>query len=90
MKCPHCDKKIGLFSKALNKFGKIKNCPHCSETIKLFVSFKVAGILLIPLVLLSIFILKPILISLDFSGGIATGLMGGLIVFLSMRLKKLT
>jgi hypothetical protein len=90
MKCPHCEKKIGLFSKALNKFGKVKNCPHCSEAIKLFVSFKIAGILLIPLVILSLFVLKPILITLGFSGSIATGIIAGLIVALSMRLKKLT
>ena len=90
MKCPYCNKKIGLLSKALNKFGKVKNCPHCSEPIKLFVNFKVAAILLIPLVLLSLFVLKPIVITLGFSGSVATGIMGGLIVILSMRLKKLT
>jgi hypothetical protein len=90
MKCPHCDKKISLFSKALNKFGKVKKCPHCSESLKLFVNFKVAGIIFIPLILLSLFVLKPILITLGFSSGIATGVMGCLIVALSMRLKKLT
>jgi hypothetical protein len=90
MKCPHCDKKISLFSKALNKFGKVKKCPHCSESLKLFVNFKVAGIIFIPLILLSLFVLKPILITLGFGSGIATGVMGGVIVAVSLRLKKLT
>lgn len=90
MKCPYCDRKIGLFSKALNKFDKVKHCPHCSEPIKLFLDFKVAAMLLIPLVLLSVLFLKPIVIALGLSGSVATGLMTGLILILSMRLKKLT
>ncbi|MFT7431149.1 MAG: hypothetical protein ACI971_001610, partial [Colwellia sp.] len=38
---------------------------------------------------LSLFILKPFIISLGLTGGVSTGIMGGLLVLLSMRLKKL-
>jgi hypothetical protein len=89
LKCPHCDKKISLFSKTLNKFGKVKVCPHCSEPFKSFINFKVAAILFIPALVLSLFILKPFIISLGLTGGVSTGIMGGLLVLLSMRLKKL-
>jgi hypothetical protein len=89
LKCPHCDKKISLFSKTLNKFGKVKVCPHCSEQFKFFINFKVAAILFIPAFVLSLFILKPFIISLGLSGSISTGIMGGLLILLSMRFKKL-
>ncbi|WP_299262762.1 hypothetical protein [uncultured Psychrosphaera sp.] len=88
MECPHCNKKVGLFSKALNKMGKVKLCPHCSGEIKLFVDFKVAAILLVPFVVLSLFVLKPLMIQLGLSGSIATGLATGIVIALSMRLKK--
>lgn len=88
MKCPHCDKKIGLFSKNLNKFNKVKICPHCSEAYKSYINFKVAAILFVPAFILSLFILKPFIISLGYSGSISTGIMGGLIILFSMRLKR--
>jgi ABC-type phosphate transport system permease subunit len=73
----------------LNKFGKVKVCPHCSEQFKSLINFKVAAILFIPAVVLSLFILKTFFILLGLSGGVSRGIMGGLLVLLSTRFKKL-
>jgi len=90
MKCPHCDKKVSLFSKALNKFGKTKKCPHCSENIKVFISFKMAAILFIPFIVIALFILKPLFISFGLSGSLATGVLCGLLIVFSSRLKSVS
>jgi endogenous inhibitor of DNA gyrase (YacG/DUF329 family) len=34
MKCPHCEAKVSIFSKAMNRAGKTKNCPHCGKPVK--------------------------------------------------------
>jgi len=86
MKCPHCGGSIGLFSRQLNRFGKVKTCPHCGSSIRLFVSFKVAAILLVPAVVLSL-LLKPVFVSFGLSGSLAIGLTTGLLVMLAMRLR---
>jgi hypothetical protein len=89
MKCPHCEKKVGLFSRALNKFEKIKSCPHCSEEFQSFVNVKIALILFVPAFIFSLFFLKPLIVSFGYSGSISTGLMAGLVILFSLRLKKL-
>lgn len=86
MKCPHCSRSIGLFSRELNRFGKVKTCPHCGHSIRLFVSFKVAGLLFVPSVVLAL-LLKPLFVSLGLSGSLAIGLTAGALVALAMRLK---
>lgn len=86
MECPHCHESIGLFSKEMNRFGREKFCPHCKKGIRLTLSIKALAILFIPAVLL-IFILKQVLISHNFNGSIITGLVTGIAVALSMRLK---
>lgn len=87
MKCPYCDKKIGLFSKTLNKFGKEKTCPECGNQIKLYVSMKIAALLFIPAVLAGV-LLRPVFESAGLSGSLAVGVSTGILVALAMRLKK--
>lgn len=40
MKCPHCKKRIGFFSKAQWGSGKNRQCPFCLNPISLVFSFK--------------------------------------------------
>ncbi|OOG38412.1 hypothetical protein B0B52_16710 [Polaromonas sp. A23] len=88
MKCPHCSKSIGVFSRAANKWGKNKSCPYCEQPIKLYVSWKIAGLLFIPTIILAL-LLKPVFVSFGVSGSLATGLATGALILLSMRLKAL-
>jgi hypothetical protein len=86
MKCPHCSKPIGLFSREMNNFGKNKTCPHCQKPVRLFLSLKVATLLFVPAVVLAL-LLKPVFVGLGISGSLATGFTTGLLVMLAMRLK---
>lgn len=86
-RCPSCRKPIGFFSKTLNKWGKIKSCPNCNEPFKFQLSGKVLGILFIPALLVHFLILKPAFVSIGLTGGVSAGILGGLTVMLSMRLK---
>jgi hypothetical protein len=86
MKCPHCSRAIGLFSRSLNRFGKVKTCPHCGKSIRLFVDFKVAAILFVPFVALAL-LLRPVFVSVGLSGSLPIGLTTGALVALAMRLK---
>lgn len=89
MKCPHCMSKISVFSKAMNRFGTQKKCPHCSKKAELFVNYKMATILFIPTVVLSIFIINPLVADLGFLGTLISGGVYGLIVSFSMQLRRL-
>jgi hypothetical protein len=89
MKCPHCNKSIGVLSRAANKWGKNKFCPYCEQPIKLYLSWKIGGLLFIPAIALSL-VLKPVLVSLGLSGSLATGLVTGALILLSMRIKALS
>lgn len=86
MKCPHCNKKISLFSKALNKSGNPKTCPECLGSVKVKVDGKLALLWFVPMFLLHFFILKPIILAMGYSGGGAIGIVAGLLVVLSMNL----
>jgi hypothetical protein len=86
MKCPHCRGSIGMFSRALNRLGKVKTCPYCGNSIRLFISFKVAGLLFVPSVALA-FLLRPVFVSFGLSGSLAIGLTTAVLVALAMRLK---
>jgi hypothetical protein len=88
MKCPHCDYKISILSKALNKFGKVKVCPSCSNQIKLSVNYKLVGLLFLPALVTHLFLLKPMVIAAGYSGTGLAGLVGGLLVVFSMKLNK--
>jgi uncharacterized protein (DUF983 family) len=86
MKCPHCGGSIGLFSRELNRFGKVKTCPQCGRSIRLFVSFKAAAFLFVPSVVLAL-LLRPVFVSFGLSGSLAVSLTTGLLLVLAMRLK---
>ena len=86
MKCPHCNNPISLFSREMNRFGKNKTCPHCGKAIRLFVSFKVVALLIIPAIVLALLI-KPVFIALGLSSSLAGPFITGILVLLSMRLK---
>ncbi len=88
MECPHCNETIGIFSKEMNSFGRDKTCPNCGKSVRLIVSFKVLAMLLIPAVLL-IFILKQVLMKYGVNPAMATGVITGLTVVLSLRLKAM-
>jgi len=88
MKCPHCSQKIGLFSKALNKFGNPKVCPSCNKHIKVTPNLKLIALLVVPVFIAHLFILKPVVIALGFNGKGLVGLWGALIVVFSMQLKS--
>ena len=88
MKCPHCDNKIGILSKALQAKGKIKSCPYYSKHIEFYMSYKMAAIIIpisFMIALLGIHYLTPYL------GGISplvSGVAGGSLIGLSFTLKK--
>lgn len=84
MKCPHCDKSISMFSREISNFSEKKTCPHCQKQIQTFMSLKVAALLFFPAFVLA-FLLK--LVIDGFSGNLAMGLVYGVVVMLSMRLK---
>jgi len=86
MKCPHCDASISIFSREMNRFKKKKTCPHCNNVIQLFVCFKVAALLFIPTIFLSL-TLNPVFVSFGLSGSLATGLSTGMLILISLRLK---
>lgn len=87
-KCPHCEEQIGFFSKAANKWGKVKSCPHCGEPFTITVKFKVFVIAFIPLLIVHLFLIKPILLSFGLNKFIGVGIICGIITLLSMRYKR--
>lgn len=54
MKCPHCNEPISVFSRATNRFGRVKSCPHCGKSIRIVFSWAVMGICFAPAVLLTL------------------------------------
>lgn len=88
MKCPHCKNKIGLFSKALNKFGKTKVCPKCEKTIELSINIKLIAFLAIPVFIAHLFVLKPMVIELGFSGKGIVGIWAVLLLIYATELKS--
>jgi hypothetical protein len=81
--------KISVFSKAMNRFGTQKKCPHCSKNAELFLNYKMAAILFIPTIALSIFIINPLVADLGFFGSLISGAVYGLIISFSMQLKRI-
>lgn len=86
--CPSCDKKVGMFSRTMNKSGKIKHCPHCHEPFIVRTSFKSFLIFVVPVFVVSFFLLRPILTFFDISTSLGTGIACGLMVVLTLRLNK--
>ena len=87
MKCPHCKSKVSIFSKAMNRFGTHKKCPHCSKEAELFVNYKIAAIIFIPAMALSILIINPLVADLGLLGSFISGGVFGLIMPFSMQLR---
>lgn len=85
MRCPHCEEKVGVFSKAVNRFGKDKRCPHCGKSIKVTVDWRRFAILIVPAIVLGIYG-RSVLEANGMSGSLSTGLATGLLVLLSLRL----
>ncbi len=48
MKCPHCSEPVSLFSKEMNKAGKLKTCPKCGKSMQVSLNPKLLAILSIP------------------------------------------
>lgn len=86
MRCPHCNTAIGLFSKALNKWGRVKQCPCCSKKIKLSSSFKSYFLLFIPASLTHVLLLKPYLSVLSIDGSSFSLFWYLMVLFLTFRL----
>ncbi len=80
MKCPHCNETIGVFCRALNRFGRVKICPNCGKGVRIVLSWAVIGICFIPAVLLTLAI-RPWVGSFATLPGITVMLL------LAMRLK---
>ncbi|MEO9944733.1 hypothetical protein [Paraglaciecola sp.] len=87
-KCPTCEKKIGFFSKTANKWGKKKTCPHCNSPFETSVKLKVFAIALIPALIIHLFILRPLVVSFGLHGAISTGIICGILSFLSIRYRR--
>lgn len=88
-KCPHCEKKIGFFSRTNNSFGRIKHCPHCQQTFESKLSAKAATATLIPLVLVNLLVLRPLLESQGLTKSIGTAFVIAVVVSTSFRFRKL-
>lgn len=59
MNCPHCNRKVSFFSREMNNgFGKAKSCPHCAGGVRISINLKVAGLLIVPAIILA-HLLKP-------------------------------
>jgi len=85
MKCPHCGKSVGIFSREMNTWSK-KQCPHCQEPVKVFFDLKVAAILFVPAVLLGAF-LRLMFANFGLPGALGSGLVVITCLLFTMRLK---
>ncbi len=54
MKCPHCHEPISVFSRAINRFDRVKTCPHCGKSVRIVFSLAVIGVCFAPAVLLTL------------------------------------
>ncbi|GFD73723.1 hypothetical protein [Alteromonas sp. KUL150] len=87
-KCPTCEKKIGLFSKTANKWGKTKTCPHCNSPFESTIKLKIFAVALIPALIIHLFVLRPLIVAFGLHGAISTGIICGILSVLSMRYRK--
>ena len=85
-KCPHCEEKIGFFSKALQSWSKIRECPQCKKPFAVTFNIKVFFVALLPMVIFNYFMIKPVLGSLGLSKSIGLGIVCGVLIIISTRL----
>jgi DNA-directed RNA polymerase subunit RPC12/RpoP len=87
MKCPHCGKSVGIFSRELNRWGK-HQCPHCQEPVKISFDVRVPGVFIVPAIVLGV-LTVPTLVYLGVPDTLALVLFFTTCVLLGMRLKPL-
>ena len=87
MKCPHCTKNISIFSKSLNKLGRVKICPFCEKKIKFYVSWIKISIWFIPLIAIYSLIIQPLCIAVGLGNGFAVGSICLIAFYLLLNLK---
>ena len=87
-KCPSCNNKIGVFSKARNVFSKVKACPHCNEPFVEKMNYKKYFLLLVPAIILYIFIMRPLVIYIGLSKYVAVPIIYFLLTFITTELRK--
>lgn len=46
MRCPHCEKHISLFARAVNVHSRRRQCPHCGLSVRLAFRFGRLALLL--------------------------------------------
>lgn len=60
MACPHCQRKISFFSKAVQGWRRAQTCPHCARPIRQTLNFSRFFILAVavglPIKLLGVFV----------------------------------
>ena len=86
MKCPHCNQSISMFSREMNRFRRHRRCSHCDGPVRMFVSVRIAALILAPAVVL-ILLLEGVFISLGWPDSLASGLVMGLLMVFAIRLK---
>lgn len=87
MKCPHCREKVGVFSRAVNSWGKKKFCPHCAKGISIFIPAK--GTALISGLFTSFIIFDDVIQSYIGINGLVVlaGVVGGYAALSALKLK---
>ena len=71
MKCPHCAKKVGFFSKEMNALGRTKVCPHCSKGVKLGVQHGKFALVFFPVAIIATLVTGNTPLACGLAGGTA-------------------
>lgn len=88
MHCPHCEKKISFFSKALNSWGKFKICPHCQSDLEVSVNLKFVTLGVIPFICLYTLIISPLISYVGNFASLLLGLCTAMFIVFSLKLNK--
>ena len=80
MKCPHCSRRIGLFSQEMKDMGRTKACPTCGKAVKFGLIHSRFAIAFIATALF--------FIVLGLSGPFAAGMAGGMGAAFGLGLKS--
>jgi len=74
MQCPSCRHAIGIFSRAANQPGRLKQCPKCRKPFKIRIAYGRFFVIAFPLALAAGLLLR----------GFAAHAMVGVVVVLAM------
>lgn len=80
MKCPHCSRRVGLFSEDLKEIGKTRVCPACGNRVKMGLIHSRFAAGFVPVALLAILF--------GVSGPFAAGIAGGVGAAVGLGLKR--